>query len=173
MTEDRQPAPRIATPTRPRTSPGAAPGRGPALALSWTGRGSVLPAGRTVAGARLLLQVPPHLSWYTLDQGKPCHVQAWSEFDPGTGEGAGRFRLFTPHGSLHGEFEALTLPVGPHGGFELNSTLSGGTGVYAGASGEGLSVLTWLAPPTAFPAPYAERGRWRLDPAPHAAVCDR
>jgi hypothetical protein len=166
MTEDRQPAARLATPTRPWAGPWTPPARGPAFDLSWTGRGSVLPARRPVAGARLLLQVPPHLTRYALGPAQPCHVQAWFEFDPGAGEGEGRFCLFTPHGSLHGGFAALTLPVGPHGGFELNSTLSGGTGVYAGVSGEGLSVLTWLPPPTAFPAPYAERGRWRLDRAP-------
>lgn len=148
-----------------------APALLPAGLLAWpadagwrrfSGTGSLLRADLPRTDGGLPLQVQPLLTAYDFGWGCVCRLQARLVIQPGAGEGQGRFGVDTPVGSFAGEVAALVLPAGGFGAFELISIVGGGTGAFAGITGEGLSVLTLLGPPADFPLRFREVGRFRL-----------
>ncbi len=136
-------------------------GAAQALAASYAGSGIVANIGPPVGSVQSLLASSS--GGYTLAGSGGWSLSAPFDFDFATGSGVGSFSLTRGADTLTG---TLLTALGPPGSFALAYTVTGGTGQFAGASGDISSLVTLIegVGPDAFS--YAEIGVITVVPEP-------
>lgn len=138
---------------------------GPVLAatIDFHGSGNVTPTGPPAGGV-----LPLFASGDYSFNG----VGGWSLASPfnfdlvsGTGSGSFSFSNAAFGDSLFGTLTTKGIP----GGFELQYSIGGGTGAFAGAVGWGNSIVTLLGDPNEPPTPFIETGTFHV-PEPGTLV---
>jgi hypothetical protein len=123
--------------------------------ISFQGMGTVAPSGPQV-GPVLPLSATGS---YTFTPGGPgWTLSSPFSFNFASGTGSGTFNFARAADSLFGTL----ISAGAPGGFQLSYTITGGTGIYAGARGWGSSSITLLGDPNSPPTPYSEAGRFNV-----------
>jgi hypothetical protein len=88
-----------------------------------------------------------------------------------SGTGAGAFEFSQGGNSFSGSIATSQAPVAAGPGFEISYAITGGTGVYLGATGSGSGLIRLLSDPTSSP-PYAfiEAGIMNVSVVPEPAT---
>jgi hypothetical protein len=125
-----------------------------AATVNFEGSGFVTPTGPPEAGIQPLFASGD----YSFDGVSGWGLVSPFDFNLGTGLGAGTFSFSRASDSLFGSL----LSTATEGGFSLQYSILGGTGMFAGATGSGSSVVNLLAAPGPNPTPYLERGSFSV-----------
>lgn len=139
-----------------------------AQTFTFTGQGLVTPAGPPVGP---LLPLTVLNTSYDFPGAGSWLLSSLVQFDLSSLTGTGIFTFSSGADSLSGTLSTVQGPVAGGPGFEISYTVASGTGLYAGLSGSGSSVVRLLADPAGQPPfPYLEAGIISLVPEPAAAA---
>ncbi len=132
---------------------------GPVLAgtVDFQGAGTVSPTGAPDALGNLPLFASGN---YTFNGVGGWTLASPFTFNLGSGSGSGTFNFNNGAfgDSLFGSLTSTGIPTG----FTLQYAIAGGTGLFAGATGWGSSVVTLLGDPNKPPTPYSETGKFHV-----------
>ncbi len=90
-------------------------------------------------------------------------------FNIGAGTGAGEFGFSQGGNSFSGTIATAQTFVASLPGFEISYTITGGTGVYAGATGNGAGLIVLTPLTTGTSGPYIEAGIMDISVVPEPA----
>ena len=140
-----------------------------AQSFTFTGAGEVTPTGPPSGSGDLPLMVIN--STYDLPGAGTWQLQSSFISNLNTGLGAGSFTFSQGVDSLSGTLTSAAAVVGGANGFELEYTITGGSGAYSGRTGSGSSLVQLLddisGPP---PYDYLEAGILTMVPEPMSAL---
>jgi len=132
---------------------------GPALAgtVDFQGAGTVLPTGPPDMQGDLPLFASGN---YTFNGAGGWTLASPFSFNLASGVGSGTFNFNNGNfgDSLFGSLTSTGIPTG----FTLLYAITGGTGLFAGATGWGSSAVTLLGDPNQPPTPYTESGTFNV-----------
>jgi PEP-CTERM motif len=131
--------------------------------MPFTGTGRVAPLSDVIDGRQSLLATS--VDGYSLAGRAGFSLHAPFEFNFVTGLGEGTFAIVKGGDRLVGDLDTRLLSNMPLS-FELSYTVLGGNGVFAGATGSGLTTVTITGAPGADGFPYFEVGQLTVAAVP-------
>jgi hypothetical protein len=132
---------------------------GPAVAatINFQGSGTVTPTGAPDLSGNLPLFASGN---YTLNGAGGWTLASPFTFNLVSGVGAGIFNF--NNGAFGDSLFGSLTSTGTTTGFALQYAITGGTGLFAGATGWGSSAVTLLGDPNQPPTPYIESGTFNV-----------